>query len=246
MEQSDIARAIDRNQLFLALQPVVSTQSLRPVFYEALLRLRTDDGTVIPAVDFIAVAEQQNYIFDIDQHALRLAIELLERHRAFDLALNISSLTTADFTWVRMLDELTSDRRSLTNRLIVEITETAAIVDMGRTLLFVDALRDFGCRISIDDFGAGHTNFTNLNLLAPNIVKIDRSYVAKQAEPNARTFIEAIVDLGQTLKFETVAEGVETEESAVALTALGVTYLQGFLFGEPLVADAAFAAQERS
>ncbi len=241
MQQSDIVRAIEQNRLFLNIQPVVSTQTHRPVFYEALLRLRTDDGVIVPAADFIEIAEQQNYVYDIDEHALRLAIGLLERHRAFDLAINISSLTTADFAWVRMLDELTTERRQLTRRLLVEITETAAIADMSRTLLFVDALRDFGCRVSVDDFGAGHTNFTNLTLLAPNIVKIDRSYVANYENANARSFIEAVVELGQTLHFETVAEGVETEQCAQAVTDLGVTYLQGFLFGEAQEPDVALA-----
>lgn len=241
MNKNDVARAIGQDRLFLRLQPIVSTQTHRAVFYEALLRLRTDTDEVVPAAEFVASAEQHNCIHDIDRCALQLAIRLMEHHPNFTLAINISSLTTADFTWVRMLDQLAADRR-LTQRLIVEITETAAIADINRTLAFVDALRDLGCRIAIDDYGAGHTNFTNLNLIAPHIVKIDHSYVARHAEPNARAFIEGVVDLGKTLRFETVAEGVETEAGAQALTLLGVTYLQGYLFGEPSDPDAALAA----
>jgi EAL domain-containing protein (putative c-di-GMP-specific phosphodiesterase class I) len=248
MNKHDVVHAIDQNRLSLFLQPVVSTQTHRPVFYEALMRMHTEAGEIKPAADFVVGAEEQNYIHEIDCRALQLAIQLLEQHRAFDLSVNISSLTTADFTWIRMLDELAPDRR-MAHRLIVEITETAAIHDINRTLAFVDALRDFGCRIAIDDYGAGHTNFTNLNLIAPNIVKIDQSYIARHAEPNARAFIEAVVDLGQTLSFETVAEGVETEASAVALTEMGATYLQGYLFGAPEVPQTALsgiADQERS
>ncbi|MDO9384013.1 MAG: EAL domain-containing protein [Hyphomicrobiaceae bacterium] len=238
MNKHDVVHAIDQDRLSLVLQPVVSTQTHRPVFYEALLRMRTDTGEVKAAADFVAAAEEQNYIHEIDRRALQLAIQLLEQHRAFDLSVNISGLTTADFTWIRMLDELTPDRR-MAHRLIVEITETAAIVDINRTLAFVDALRDFGCRIAIDDYGAGHTNFTNLSLIAPNIVKIDQSYVARHAEADARAFIEGVIDLSQTLGFETVAEGVETEASAVGLTEMGATYLQGYLFGAPDVPEVA-------
>lgn len=247
MNKKDVARAIDEDRLFLLLQPVVSTQTHRPVFFEALLRLRSDSGIAL-ASDFIQHAERDNFVQEIDRRALQLAIQVLERHRAFDLSINISSLTTGDFAWVQMLDELSPDRR-MAHRLIVEITETAAIADIDRTLAFVDALRDMGCRIAIDDYGAGHTNFTNLNLIAPHIVKIDQSFVARHDDPNARAFIEAVVDLGKTLHFETVAEGVETEAAALAVTALGVTYLQGYLFGapdDPAQALGAFAAQDLS
>lgn len=232
MQKHDVLAAIEQDRLFLMLQPIVSTQTHRPVFYEALLRLRT--GTqIIPASDFIELAEEQNSIQAVDRRALQLALQLLERHRAFDLAMNISSLTTSDFDWVRCLDELTADRRGLASRLIVEITETAAIEDMGRTQLFIDSLKDLGCRIAIDDYGVGHTNLTTVKALAPHLVKIDRSYAGSATATKSRDFIASVMDLSQRLNFETVAEGVETEADARALTDLGVTYMQGFLFGAP-------------
>jgi EAL domain-containing protein (putative c-di-GMP-specific phosphodiesterase class I) len=232
MKKHDVLAAIDQDRLFLLLQPIVSTQTHRPVFYEALLRLRTDEG-VVKAGDFIETAEQQQYVHTVDRRALELAIQLMERHSGFDLAMNISSLTTSDFAWVRSLDELTSDRRGLASRLIVEITETAAIQDIGRTQFFIDSLKDLGCRIAIDDYGAGHTNFTTLKAFAPHLVKIDRSYAGTATKPASQAFVAAVVDLSQRLGFETVAEGVEDEDCARALTDLGTTYLQGFLFGGP-------------
>lgn len=239
MNKQDVLAAIDQDRLYLLLQPVVSASTHLPVFYEALLRMRTGGGDVIPAVEFIERAEQQNYIHDVDRRSLELAIETLERHRGFDLAINISSLTTADFAWIRMLDDLTIDRRGLTRRLIVEVTETAAIRDINRTLAFIDALKELGCRIAIDDYGAGHTNFTNLKLFSPHIVKIDRSFVACHDEPGNRAFIEAVLDLSHSLGFETVAEGVENEDCAQALSGMGTTYMQGYYFGEPKLPQAA-------
>lgn len=248
MSNDDIKRALDDARLFLVLQPIVSTLTFQPMFYEALLRLRLSDGGIRPAVDFIEAVEGAGLIGAIDRRALDLVVDLLEQHPAFHVALNISSLTTSDFTWLRALDRLTSDRPGLTRRLTVEITETAAITDIDRTQAFVDALKEMGCRVAIDDYGAGHTNFTNLNLLAPDIVKIDRTYTMHAAHAgNERTFVEALIDLSRTLSFETVAEGVETDASAKALADLGVTYLQGYFFGEPgLPQDVLDVGQERS
>jgi EAL domain-containing protein (putative c-di-GMP-specific phosphodiesterase class I) len=242
MKKRDVLTAIDQDRLFLLLQPVVSAQTHRPVFHEALLRLRTMEGEVLAAGAFIVSAEEQRFVHTVDRRALELAIQLMERHPAFDLAMNISSLTTADFDWVRTLDELTADRRGLTSRMIVEVTETAAIEDVGRTLLFVDALKDLGCRIAIDDYGAGYTNFSNLVTFAPHIVKIDRSFGSTCVESNSRAFVAAVVELAQRQGFETVAEGIETEDCARVVTDLGVTYMQGFLFGEPSDPDAVLAA----
>lgn len=245
MNKQDVLAAIDENRLFLHLQPVVSTSTHRPMFHEALLRMKTNSGAVISAVEFVEGAEQQNYVYDIDLRTLQLAIELLEKHPGFDLSLNISGLTTADFAWITMLDQLTNDRRALSNRIIVEITETAALSDINRTRAFIDALKDHGCRVAVDDYGAGYTNFTNLNLLAPDIVKIDSTYVQSFAQSDSRAFLAAVIELGQTMRFETVAEGVETEACAIALTKLGATYLQGFWFAEPSLPAEALAWQMR-
>lgn len=239
MNKAEVLTAIDENRMYLLLQPVVSSSSLHPVFYEALLRMKTAEGDIIPPIEFIGDAEREDYVHRVDRRTLELGIALLEKHKACDVSLNISSLTTDDHSWVRMLDELTADRRTLTNRLIVEITETAAFNDINRTIAFIDAFRELGCRMAVDDYGVGHTRFMNLNLLSPNIVKIDRSYVVGYEQPDNRKFLEGIVDLSQTLGFETVAEGVETEACAEAVIALGITYMQGFLFGEPALPEIA-------
>lgn len=239
MNKSDVLAAIDDNRMFLAIQPVVSASSLHPVFYEALLRMRAPDGTVVSPDEFIGDAEKDDYVHRVDRRTLELAIALLEKHRGFDLSINISALTTADYHWVRMLDELADDRRSVTNRMIVEITETAAVADLNTTIAFIDSFKEFGCKFAIDDYGAGHSQSLDLNLLSPNIVKIDRSYVTGHAEPKNRKFLEGLLAVSQARGFETVAEGVETEACAEAMIALGVTYMQGFLFGEPQLPETA-------
>lgn len=234
MDPEQIEAALSEDRLFLLLQPVVGAQSLRPAFYEALARIRDVDGSVVPASAFIERAEHAGIVERIDRRTLQMAIALLTEQKGFDLSVNISSLTTSDFAWITELQALTCDRSGLLRRLIVEITETSAFPDINRTLAFVDALKELGCRVAIDDYGAGHTNLAQLDLLAPDIVKLDRS-IAQRISAGAETqaFVETMIRLSQSRRFETVAEGIEDPTSAGALSQLGVTYLQGFYFGEP-------------
>jgi EAL domain-containing protein (putative c-di-GMP-specific phosphodiesterase class I) len=125
-------------------------------------------------------------------------------------------------------------RRSIAERLIVEITETAGLDDMDACSRFVTTLRDLGCQVALDDFGAGFTSFRHLKQLAVNMVKIDGSFVRNiRTTPDNLVFVRTLIDLARTFDLETVAECVETEEDAKILTAEGVNYLQGFAFGKP-------------
>lgn len=234
MTDTEIESALRRGQLSLVLQPIVGSLSFRPAFYEALLRLQMPDGSIRRAQDFIGPAERSGLVGALDSRALELAIALLSDHPAFELALNISSLTTSDFNWIRQLDTLTLGSRGHLRRLIVEITETAAITDIDRTLTFIDTLREMGCRIAVDDFGAGHTSRSMLLRIAPDIVKIDGKFAAGASMPGQqRDFFEGVVALSREMHFETVGEGIESEATAQAIADLGVTYMQGYFFGSP-------------
>ncbi len=102
------------------------------------------------------------------------------------MALNVSGLTPSNHDWLVRLHRLTGGRRALTERLVVEITETAAISDIDHTIAFVDALKELGCKTAIDDFGAGYTSFKNLKLLNVDMVKIDGAFVKNLATDAAR------------------------------------------------------------
>ena len=117
-------------------------------------------------------------------------------------------------------------------RLIVEITETAAIQDIDETRGFVARVKDLGCRIAIDDFGAGYTSFRNLRKLGVDIVKIDGAFVQNimQSEDD-RAFVHTLIDLARRLGLKTVAEWVQDEEAAAMLADWGCDYLQGALIG---------------
>jgi EAL domain-containing protein (putative c-di-GMP-specific phosphodiesterase class I) len=116
--------------------------------------------------------------------------------------------------------------------LVIEITETAAIQDLDDTRGFVTRVKKLGCRIAIDDFGAGHTSFRNLRRLGVDIVKIDGAFVRNIVKSeDDRAFVQTMIDLAHRLGLKTVAEWVQDEEAAALLAGWGCDYLQGALIG---------------
>ena len=233
----EVISALDENRMLIALQPIVSTETREPVLYECLLRMERPDGMIISAGEFIVVAEQLGLSRLIDRRTLELSVEILKKHPNLKLSVNVSSLTASDHEWLVALHRLTGGRRHLTERLTIEITETAAIHDLDLSINFVDTLKELGCRVAIDDFGAGYTSFKNLKILNVDMVKIDGSFVKNLIEePSNRVFITTLVEIAQTFKLETVAEWVADEATAQIIEACGITYMQGFHFGRPIMA----------
>jgi diguanylate cyclase (GGDEF)-like protein len=232
----DVIKALDDDRMHLALQPIVSTRTRQPVLYECLLRMARPDGTIVAAGEFIEVAEQLGLSRLIDRRTLELSIAFAKLHPLVHLSLNVSSLTCSDHEWMVALHRLTGGQRQITERLTVEITETTAIDDIDQSAAFVDTLKELGCRVAIDDFGAGYTSFKNLKHLAVDMVKIDGAFVRNlQADKADAIFINTMVQLARSFNMETVAEWVGDETTAQMLAEAGIDYLQGFHFGKPLL-----------
>jgi EAL domain-containing protein (putative c-di-GMP-specific phosphodiesterase class I) len=234
-----VISALDENRMQLALQPIVMTLTRRPALYECLLRMSKTDGSMVSAGEFIQMTEQLGLSRLIDRRTLELAVDLVKTHPELRLSLNVSGLTCNDHEWLVSLHRLTGGRRQLTERLTIEITETAAIDDLDQSIAFVDTLKELGCRVAIDDFGAGYTSFKNLKHLAVDMVKIDGAFVKNLSQDASdRVFIKTMVELASTFGMETVAEWVGDEATARILADTGITYMQGFHFGRPLLAKA--------
>jgi diguanylate cyclase (GGDEF)-like protein len=242
-----IVVAVHENRMHLALQPIVCAKTHKLAFHECLLRLEQPDGTMASAGEFIALAERLGLGGLVDRRALELAIGLLRENPALNLALNVSSLSTSDHEWLVTLHALTGGRREIIQRLSVEITETAAIEDLDQTMSFVDALKEMGCSVAIDDFGAGFTSFRNLKYLNIDMVKIDGSFVRNMLrDASDRAFVETLASLARSFNAKTVAEWVGDAETAQALSDMGIDYLQGFYFGEPQIASTPLALRRRA
>ena len=233
---SDVQAALKDERLVFAFQPVVDAASHEVRHYEALLRLQRMDGTIAPAGSFIPIVEQTGLMRLLDRRVLEMAINELTRWPDVALAINISGLTAGDPSWLRALSGFVKGRPDLAARLTVEITETVAIRDIDETAKFVLGVRDLGCRVALDDFGAGYTSFRNLKALAIDSVKIDGSFVRGLADNvDNQLFIKTLLGLADGFGLETVAECVENAVEAQHLSRRGVKLLQGNLFGLPSI-----------
>jgi EAL domain-containing protein (putative c-di-GMP-specific phosphodiesterase class I) len=147
-------------------------------------------------------------------------------------SLNVSPASTTDPDWWSALVAMLRANRSVAERLIIEITETSAIQDIDDTRGFVNRVKDLGCKIAIDDFGAGYTSFRNLRKLGVDIIKIDGAYVQDLTRSaDDRAFVLTLIELAKRLGLKTIAEWVQDEPAAKLLTDWGCDYLQGALVG---------------
>ena len=229
-----VKAALRQDRLLIAFQPVVCAATGRVDYFECLLRMRDEHGNIVRGADFITTVEQLGLIGLIDRFVLEKAVEELGTDPEVTLGFNVSGLTACDRPWLRSLMSRLRDRPDLGARLVVEITETAALYDIEETARFVEALRHAGCRVALDDFGAGHTSLRHLQALAVDIVKIDGSFVQNLADsPENQVFLRHLVGLTKSFGLSTVAECVESAEDAELLRAEGSGDLQGFYLGAP-------------
>lgn len=234
----EVMTALGERRMLLAIQPIVSTSTRKPAFYECLIRKRRPDGSVVAAAEFMEVAEQLGLSRLTDLRVLELTVDLLRRQHDISASLNVSSLAAFDRDWLGRLLSRTGGDRKITSRLTIEITETSEIRDIDRVASFVDVLKELGCKVAIDDFGAGYTSFKNLRHLNVDMVKIDGAFVRNMKDDATdRIFVETLVNLARRFKLKTVAEWVTDEETADLLAGYGVDYLQGNLFGAPVLVD---------
>jgi EAL domain-containing protein (putative c-di-GMP-specific phosphodiesterase class I) len=229
--------AIAEDRLLLAYQPVVSTATGAVDYFESLLRLRNDAGGIVTGGDFVAGLERLGLIGYIDHLVLERSVEELKGHPEVRLGFNVSGLTVANRDWLRRVTSLLREDHGLAGRLVIEITETAALYDLVESARFVEALREAGSRVALDDFGAGHYSLRHLERLAVDTVKIDGSFVRELAvSPEHRVFLRHLLSFARGYGCRVVAEWVESAEDAAILEAEGVGFVQGYHFGRPTLA----------
>jgi diguanylate cyclase (GGDEF)-like protein len=230
----EVVQALKDGRLRLAYQPIVHARSRRVSHYECLLRMIRPDGTVASAGQFVPAAEQMGIVHLVDRFALEATIAQLRAHPDLTLAVNVSGTAAGDPAWLQSFVDYVRAERAVARRLIVELTETAALHHFEENARFVSQLRELGARVAIDDFGAGYTSFRNLQMLHVDTVKIDGSYVKNLAEsPENQVFVRTLVGLARSFDIKTVAEWVGSDDDAALLQQFGVDYFQGFHFGEP-------------
>jgi diguanylate cyclase (GGDEF)-like protein len=238
--EAELGRAIDRNELQLNYQPKLCIHSGRLCGAEALLRWRSPSRGVVSPTEFIPIAEDCRLILPLSDWVINEACRQLGVWQrgagpSIPIAINVSP------TLLRANCLITTIRAALTRHgvpaslLEVEITESAAMHDIERSLDSVRALAQLGLRIAVDDFGIGYSNLSLLGLLPLSIIKIDRSLVGNVAKcPRDAAIVRAIIELAHSLGLRVVAEGVESSAQLEVLRAARCDDVQGYLMSKPL------------
>lgn len=238
---SRLRRALEEDRFELHWQRIVP---LRPAederhHYELLVRMRADDGTLIPPDRFLPAAERYNLAPELDRWVVGHALDWLARqpgHRErLDLcAINLSGQSLGDDDFLAFLQRRLQDDALPADRLCLEITETAAIGDLYNAVRFMDTLRRLGVHFALDDFGSGLSSFAYLRSLPVDYLKIDGVFVKDIADdPIALAVVKSINEIGKVMGKRTIAEFAENEHILRRLREIGVDYAQGYGVDRP-------------
>ncbi|HYX66852.1 MAG TPA: EAL domain-containing protein [Burkholderiales bacterium] len=242
--ESDLRRALARDELRVHYQPFVDAKSGRVAGHESLLRWQhAERGLVMPG-DFVPLAEETGLILGIGEWVLRAACRwatfIGAASRGLQVAVNLSPRQFNDPKLAQMVAKALEETGLPPRLLELEITETLAMQHTDVTLSTLKRLKQLGVSIAIDDFGTGYSSLAYLKRFPVDKVKIDRTFVAEAPiDRDQAAIVSAIVALAHALQIEVIAEGVESEQQLDFLRRSGCDYLQGFLIGRPLDSDSA-------
>jgi diguanylate cyclase (GGDEF)-like protein len=238
---SRIKQALEQNRFELhgqLIQPAAD-KTLR-LHCEVLMRLRDEDGKLVPPMAFIPAAERYNLMPAIDLWVIRHALEILAGQRArgnaahLTLAINLSGLSLGNNETLACIRQMIEEKNIDPGSLCFEITETAAITNLAAAVEFIRNLRALGCRFALDDFGSGLSSFGYLSNLAVDYIKIDGHFVLNMLnDPLNRSFVSAINEIGHVMGVATIAEFVESTALINELEKIGIDYVQGFGVHKP-------------
>jgi diguanylate cyclase (GGDEF)-like protein/PAS domain S-box-containing protein len=232
-----ISHALEHNLMDLQFQGIYETGDRRLSHLEVLVRMRDKDdpGSFLMPGQFIPHAERSGKILEIDRWVLRESIQMLAEVPAIPgLAVNISGRSFGEPALPQYIAEELRRQNVSPQRLLVELTETSAVSDLHDAQRFIEALRQTGCGVSLDDFGTGFSSFAYLKYLQVDSVKIDGLFIRNlPSDYDNQLFVKAIVSVARGLRRTTIAECVEDEETLEMLKAFGVDCVQGYYFEKP-------------
>ncbi len=240
--ETQLKQAIENNELLLHYQPKVEANSHKIVGLEALVRWQHPTKGMIPPGKFIALAEESSLIDDIGAWVLKNACQQMAEWCAAGttnivISVNLSPHQLKRQDIVALVKETLKETQVESKFLELELTESALMDDIEKSIAILEQLKQMGIKLSIDDFGTGYSSMMYLKSLPVDTLKIDRSFVS-DASTNASdgAIVKAIISLAQALQLSTVAEGVETADQLNYLERSGCDQIQGFYFSKPLPA----------
>lgn len=244
--ETDLRRALERNEFVTHYQPVVDLVEHRILGFEALVRWMHPDRGLVPPDGFLRAAEDTGLIVDLGAHVLRTALRQLREWRELDeeyedifMSVNLSPRQFADPSLVDTIRAVLEETGVPGELLRLELTESVVITDPEAVADSLAEIQELGVTLCIDDFGTGYSALNYLHSFPIDVIKIDRSFISRIREDGEGDLVETIIALARKLGMTAVAEGVETELQLDRLRKLGSTAVQGFLFSTPLDAPAA-------
>jgi diguanylate cyclase (GGDEF)-like protein/PAS domain S-box-containing protein len=241
--EGDLRRALGRDELRVHYQPIVATGGERVAGHEALVRWQHPERGLVEPAEFIQLAEETGLILGIGQWVLREACRwatFIGVERGLPVAVNLSARQFNDPKLVEVVSAALRESGLPANLLELEITESTAMRETDITLTTLTRLKELGVSIVIDDFGTGYSSLAYLKRFPVDKLKVDRAFVADlPGDKDQNAIVAAIIALAHALEMQVIAEGVETEAQRAFLENCGCDFVQGFLVGSPLDADAA-------
>jgi EAL domain-containing protein (putative c-di-GMP-specific phosphodiesterase class I) len=245
--KEELRLAIERDELTLYFQPIVSLETGGLVATEALVRWEHPRRGLVGPSEFVPLAEETGLILSLGQYVLEEACRHARRWKpdadADDghqpaVHVNLSAVELRDPTLVERVRHTLDTTGVDPRRLVFEVTETLLLEDSDRVTVTLSQLRELGVRFALDDFGTGYSSLSYLHTLPLDILKIAKSFVDGLGRGGREaSFVRMIIELARTLGLSVIAEGIETAEQASALAALECEYGQGFHLGRPRPAD---------
>ncbi len=232
-----IARVVRDRQLVTYFQPIVDNGWPTSIYaYECLLRGIDEDGGLIPPLQMISAARETGLLPDLDQAAQLLAIESAQQYAVeVDVFINFSPrLLDVSTEWIECTIQATLNSGIDPGRFVFEVVESDQVLDLRKLLWTLDWFRDAGCRVALDDVGAGYNSLNLLTLVKPDFVKLDMGLVrGVHQDPYKSCVARKLLDLARELDVLTIAEGVETQEEWQWTREHGADMAQGYLFAKP-------------
>jgi EAL domain-containing protein (putative c-di-GMP-specific phosphodiesterase class I) len=234
-----LRKAVESQRWTLHYQPVLDLATGRMRGVEALIRWIEPDGTMIPPVDFIPVAEELGLIESIGDWVVRELVYQAQAWRELEMDLSMSfNLSPRQFWQPDLANGILERVREggiEPSKVIVEITESSAMTDPDRAQSILEDLHAGGLRIAIDDFGTGYSSLARIRDMPVDVLKIDRSFVSGvDVDPQNQSIVSAFIELARGLGVTTLAEGIETEGELAFVRQRGCVMGQGFYFSKPV------------
>lgn len=244
--ESDLRRAIERDELTVHYQPIIETASGRVTGVEALVRWLHPTRGVVSPCEFIPAAESIGVIAEIGEWVLRRACQDFAGRR-LNVAVNVSRHQLQEPGLAATVAKMLTESRLAPELLHLEVTEASVMQNPAASIARLSAVRDLGVRVALDDFGTGYSSLNALKDLPVDILKIDRSFISDVSENESdAAFVNTIIGLARNLRLGVVAEGVETEKQLALLDRLGCNEWQGFLSSPPVPLDEFLALLNRT